>query len=507
VRYQPELTPRAGHGDRVKAVSQLALLGTARQRLLLSPRYAKLLLMVTLAGLFSAGFPITIMSISVDTISQSLGSSPSTITWVTTAPMLAGAVATPVLGRLGDLRGHRRLFMLGLIVAGSFSLLTAAAWNAFSLIAFRTISQIGASAIVPATYAMLFRAVPPGERVRSSSLASGVFAGSSVIGVIVGGPLIDTFGWRPIFLVHGCVSLAVLIPAALVLSRDEPSQGDRSVDYVGAGLLALATFVLTFGINRLGVWGATPVTIGSLVVVPLAVWALITVEHRARSPLLPLRVLRARNTAVVTATSFLLGAGWTGSLIITPLLLQTVFALSVGVTALVTVPRATSITLVAPFAGRLGVRIGERKLIVGAAIGMALTMALMAFGASTTTLAILIVALPLSGAAMGSGGPALTSAMGHAVNPDDFGLAASLQQTSNQIGSVVGIGLFTAIAADATTPGPFVVTYCIAIGLSLAAAAVALRVADQHRASDDATPLPPESAYEPDLLSAEGQAS
>ncbi|MCU1689702.1 MAG: putative efflux rane protein [Jatrophihabitantaceae bacterium] len=469
------------------------ILAGARARALASPRYPRMLLIVTLAGLFSTSFPTTILSISVNDISANLNSAPSTITWVTTAPMLAGAVSTPVLGRLGDLRGHRRLFLAGLVTAGLFSLLTAAAWNATSLIAFRTVSQMGASAIVPATFAMLFRSFPPGERVRVSSLASGTFAGASVIGVIVGGPLIDSVGWRPIFIVQAIVALAALLPAAIVLRADDVGEGDRSVDYLGALALAVATFALTFGINRLGVWGPTPISVGSLMMAPVAVWVLIQVERRARSPLLPLRVLSARNIRVLCVSSFLLGSAWMGSLIVTPLLLQTVFALSAGMTSLVTVPRAASIMLVSPLAGRLGVRIGERRLLVGACVALAAMMGLMAVGAATTTLAIMVVALSLSGFAFGSGQPALTSAVGHGMRSEDFGLASSLQQTSNQIGSVVGIGLFTAIAADATEPGPYVVTYFVAIALCLGAAVVCRWVIDRH---DD--PLPKREELLPD---------
>jgi len=107
--------------------------------------------MVCLVGIFSSSFPITILTIAVKPIADELGSVPTTISWVTTGPVLVGAVATPVLGRLGDLRGHRRLYLAGLSVAIAFSALTAIAWSASSLITFRTLSQLGATATVPAT--------------------------------------------------------------------------------------------------------------------------------------------------------------------------------------------------------------------------------------------------------------------------------------------------------------------------------------------------------------------
>lgn len=448
------------------------------QRTLDGPHHARWLLIVTLVGLFTTSFPVTILSISVSAIAKDLHSTPGTITWVTTAPILASAVATPILGRLGDLRGHRKLFIAGLLASGVFSVLTAFGWNAMTVIAFRTISQLGAAAIVPASYAMLFQAFPEAQRVRASALASGVTAGSSVIGVVIGGPLIDWVGWRPIFLVQAAIALATVLPALLVMRAHEKRAVDVSIDVAGAAALTVATFALTFGINRLGVWGITPVTVGCLIVAPLAAWALVRIEKRARSPLLPLRVLKAHNTRVVVGSTVAINAGWMGSLIMTPLLMQNVMGLSAAATSLASVPRAGSIMLISPVAGRLGMRLGERRLVAGACTLLGITMLVMGLGAWGSSLWILVVALSLSGVALGNAQPALISSMGHSVDAEDFGLAASLQQTANQLGGVVGIGLFTAIGADATTSGRFIVTYLIAAGLAFAAALIALALVD-----------------------------
>jgi MFS family permease len=398
--------------------------------------------------------------------------------------MLAAAVCTPVLGRLGDLRGHRRIYLLGLLTAGTFSVLTATAWGALSLIAFRTISQIGAAATVPSTFAMLFRSFPARERVRASSLASGTLAGAAVTGVIIGGPLIDLIGWRPIFIIQAVIAFAAFVPALVVLPADKlVAQDKQTVDYAGAAALAVATFALTFGINRLGVWGVTPVPIVSLVLVPIAVAVLVLIERRAKAPLLPLSVLRARNTWVVMAVTFLLGFGWMGNFIVTPLLLQSVMGLSVGVTSLIIVPRAGSVMLVSPLAGRLGIRFGERTMVVSSCAALALVMCLLSFAAATTSIALVVVALVLSGLAFGCAQPGLVSAMGHAVSEHDFGVATSLQQTANQIGGVVGIGLFASIAADATTPAPFAYAFLLTAGVSVLSAVIAIRLSGGHSRS------------------------
>ena len=108
------------------------------------------------------------------------------------------------------------MYLFGLGLAGVFAVLTAAAWNAASLIAFRTISQVGAAATVPSTFAILFRSFPSSQRVRASSLASGTLAGAAVIGVVIGGPLVDLFGWHAMLLdIAFLAALAVLVLAHL----------------------------------------------------------------------------------------------------------------------------------------------------------------------------------------------------------------------------------------------------------------------------------------------------
>jgi MFS family permease len=433
-----------------------------------------------LTGIFCTTFPATILTISVKSIAEDLHSVPTTITWVTTAPMLAAAVATPVLGRLGDLRGHRRVFLAGMVVATVFAALTALAWNAATLIAFRTVSQIGAAATVPSTFAILFRSFPPGERVRASSLASATLAGAAVVGVVIGGPLVDLFGWRPIFIIQTVVAGIALVAAAAVLPRDEGERIRTPIDLPGAALLAAATFALTFGVNRLGVWGLGPVPLIALGACPALVAGLVLVERRASSPLLPLHVLSAHNTKVVSLTTFVLGAGWMGNFVITPLLLQSVLGYSAGATSLISVPRAICIMLAAPSVGRLGMRFGERRVVVWACIGLSAVMALMAVGASIESVVVIAICLPLSGWAVGHSTPGLVSAMGHTVRDADMGLATSLQQTANQIGAVVGIGLFTALAANAVTSGPFVVVYLSTAGCALVAAFLSLGLRDRR---------------------------
>lgn len=466
---------------------------TLRRDVQSSPRHARALLLVCLIGIFSTSFPITILTISVKPIADELHSLPTTITWVSTAPVLAGAVATPVLGRLGDLRGHRRLYLVGMAIAVLFSILTAVAWNASTLIAFRTLSQLGAAATVPATFAMVFRCFPREERVRASALASATLAGAAVIGVVIGGPLVDAFGWRPIFLIQASIALLALLPA-LVLLPPDVTRDEDTIDYAGAAALAVTTFTFTFGVNRLGVSGPRPWVLATLLLSPVALLVLVRVERRATSPILPVELLRLREVRAVAAGSFILGAGWMGSFLITPLLLQSVMGLSAGATSLVSVPRAGFVALSSPVASRLGMRHGERKLVRWASIGVALSFVLLAAGASAQSTLLVTAALAAGGWAFGHVQPGLITSIGNAVEERHFGTATSLQQTANQIGAVVGMGLFTSLAADATRPGPFVLAYLFAAVCAVGCAVLSRWLGDEPMAfvpaatvSDDGT--------------------
>ena len=435
---------------------------------------------VCLVGIFSTSFPVTLLSISVHPIAKELHALPTTIIGVTTAPLLAGAVATPLLGRLGDLRGHRFVYLIGLAVAVLFSGLTAVAWDATSLITFRTLSQLGATATIPASFAMVFRSFPREQRVRAAALTSATIAGAAVVGVVVGGPLVDFFGWRPIFAVQAVVALLALLPALLVLPADLPRRV-APIDYLGAVSFGLTTFSLTFGINRLAALGPAPWVLAILAVFPVALVVLLAVERRAVSPILPVELLGIGQVRAVVAASFILGAGWMGSFLLTPLLLQSVMGLSIGATALVSVPRAGFITLASPVAGRLGMRFGEGRLVRWAAAGVAGSFALLALGARLESTIVITVALGLGGWAFGHVQPGLVVAIGNAVDERDLGTATSLQQTANQIGAVVGMGLFTSLAADATTARPFALVYLLAAGSALGCLLAARWITDVRR--------------------------
>ena len=163
--------------------------------------HRKATLGVLLASVFTVSFTITLLVVSLKTVADSLGSTVTVLSWTITAPLLAFGVVGPAFGKSGDLWGHKRMFVGGLLFAGIFSLISGFAWNAVSLIVFRTLSAAAGAATGPAAMAYINRMFRADERVRPLGYWSFVTAGAPVFGVVAGTPLVEIFGWRVIFLV------------------------------------------------------------------------------------------------------------------------------------------------------------------------------------------------------------------------------------------------------------------------------------------------------------------
>jgi MFS family permease len=436
-----------------------------------SPRYPTVLLLTCLFGMFSTTFTFSVATVAFKPISHDLHTTPSVVAWVITAPALAAAVFLPIFGRLGDVLGHPKIYVVFMVFTIVFNLLTAASPSIATLIAFRTIAQLTGTATWPATYAMLFRHFPPRERIRATSWATATLTMAAVTGLVIGGPIISAFGWRPLFVIQGILGLLALVPALIVLQPEE-RQRDFSLDLLGAFLLAATLFCFTFGLNRIAANGLAIYSVVLLGVFPIFGGLLWRVEKRATAPLLPIDLIGNRRVQAVAAAAFLLSFGFQGSFVVTPLLLQTIFGLSVTLTSLVSACRTVSVGLAAPVASRLGVRLGERPVVIGATLVIAAGFLALALGADSKHLPVVIAALVVTGFANGHASPASVSMMANAVDEESFGLASSLQQMANQTGAVLGIGLFSAIAANSDKPGPFSVGFMIAAALALLTALV-----------------------------------
>jgi EmrB/QacA subfamily drug resistance transporter len=404
--------------------------------------YRTWVLFAALAGMFATAFPITILAVSLAPIAKEFGERETTIAWVISAPMLLSAVALPLVGKLGDLQGHRRIFLLGFTGATIVAVLTAFAWDAASLIGCRTLAAILGGATQPTAMALIFSVYPPEERVRAMGWWSMTTAAAPALGLIAGGPLVDLLGWRIVFLVQALLSATALTLATVVLRETKR----KRVGFDFGGVLSLACGVggFMFGLGSVRELGFdSPWIPASVVLGTIGLTSFIAIEKRVREPLIPLAFFRARNFSATLLTNGFTNAAYMGGFVIAPLFLVEIFDYSTTVIAFIMLIRTASLTLCSPIGGRLGERVGERWASVFGCGLMTCSLTLIAWSAMAGEIVPFAIGLVGQGAGHGLSQPSITAAISRAVDESDLGIAAAANRLLGQGGAAFGITALT----------------------------------------------------------------
>lgn len=415
-----------------------------------SDRYRWWVLWTVLAGLFSVGFTITILAVSLPRIATDLHSDTTTLTWVITGPLLAFGVVGPLLGKAGDIWGQKRMFMLALMLTLVFAGLTAIAWNASSLILFRILGAGEGAATGPASMAMIMMVFPPEDRVKAMGFWSLIGAGAPVLGVVAGGPIVEHFSWRLIYVAQIPFTALALVAAVLILPGRDKVQQHRirqPLDIAGVVTVGLGTASLLFALNRGPEWGWTsPGVVATFVLAPVLLVAFVANERRTSAPLIPLEYFRRRNFTFPIGVQFFSNFAYMASFILTPLFLKEAFHYGETKIGLLSIARPLSFSLTAPLAGYLAVRWGERlAAIVGCAFVVASMVAWTQVDPGASNWAVM-GALALAGVGLGVSSPSMAASVANAV-AENLGIAGAAQQLLTQVGIVAGIQLAETVQA------------------------------------------------------------
>ncbi|MGK2928620.1 MAG: MFS transporter, partial [Acidimicrobiales bacterium] len=387
---------------------------------------------------------------------------------VISAPLLGSAVALPILGKLGDLYGHRRVFLTGFTISTVVTALTTVAWDPYSLIALRGLAVVVGAATIPSSMALINSVHPPKTRAKAMGWWSLVAAGSPAIGLVIGGPLIDAVGWRPMFGIQAVLSIVPVVAAYLVL-RETARRIDVGFDVAGAITLGLGAAGLMFALNQAPQRGPDGVVLGALVLGVAGLAAFVFVESRVAYPLLPLSFFRRRNFTASLLAALFSGAAYMGGFILAPLLLQSVFAFSVSTTSLVMLTRPLSFSLTSPVGGSVATKIGERPVAMFGSLAIAIALALLGLGATSGLVFLVVFALVLQGIGNGTAQPTITATLSNSVDEADLGVAAAAQRMTFQVGSALGITVLTSIYGATEKPSDFLTAYLVGAGLGLVA--------------------------------------
>jgi len=418
-----------------------------------TPRKGWVLLAVSL-GQFLIQLDLTIVNVALPSIGRDLGASVAGLQWVVDGYNLAVATLLLTGGRIGDRSGHKRVYLTGLAVFAVGTGLCAAAPGPGWLVGFRVLQGVGAAIELPATLAILTHTFT-GQRERAQAV--GIWAGAAgsslVIGPVLGGALVDAFGWRAVFLVNLPVcALIGLLTAWAVRDTAEPASG--GLDLPGQLLGSAALVLLAGGAIEGGQRGfAAALPLGLFAGGTACLAAFLAVERKRPDPVLPLAFFRRAGYSAANANGLVMGFVTIGLLFLFALFFQQAQGQSAIAAGMRFLPLTVAFILTGPLVGHLIDRIGYRRpLATGAALqalGVLLLLRLHAdsgYGTACWPFAIIgigygLMSTPMAAAVLGS------------VPRERAGMASSTNLTARLVGGVFGIAVLGALLPAAHAGG------------------------------------------------------
>jgi MFS family permease len=388
-------------------------------------------------------------------LQQEFHTSPSLITWTLTAWLLSAAIATPILGRVGDMVGKRRTLLVVLAALVLGSLIAATAPTIGVLLIGRVVQGLG-GAMFPLAFGIIRDNLPAARVPAAIGALSAIIAVGSGLGTILAGPIVEALGWRWLFWIPLIVTAVAGLLAALVIPESASRSGGR-INWLAAVLLAGWLVALLLPLSEGMVWGwGSPLVIGLFVAAGVLLAAWIAVEVRANTPLIDMRIMRLPGVWTVNLAALFVGAGMFGIFAFFPRFVQTPvsagygFGATVGESGILMLPMLIAMAVAGFVSGPIARRIGFTGQLVGGAALMVISALGFAF-VHGTTLAISIEA-GITGFGLGIAYAAMTSLIVQAVPATQTGVASGMNANIRTIGGALGSTIMAAIVTGSLEP-------------------------------------------------------
>ena len=404
-----------------------------------------MVLLTVIIGTFLGRLDQTIVNLAIPKVIDSFGITVSAASWIVTAYIIANAIFVPVWGKLGDTIGRKKIYIMGFSIFIVGSILAGLSWNLSSMIAFRIIQAIASSADYPTAMAIIaITFTEPKERAQALGIWSSSFASAAVFGPLIGGPLIDIFGWRSIFLVNLPVGLLGLFMAITYVKESVSENKTVNFDWWGASTLGVALAFLVLIIDRGMEWGWTSGTsllcYGTIILFgALFAW----IEWNHPEPIVDFSFFKNRTFNAALLNNFVVFLGMMGSVFAIPIFAQTFLGYDATQSGLLFIPMGLCIPLSAIVLGRfLLAKFPPRSVIFWGTLGAAASFFFLSWIDPRSTAWDIIWPLSLMALFMGSGMAQRTNLIASSVPPSEIGVASSILALVRNIGGAIGIAVF-----------------------------------------------------------------
>jgi EmrB/QacA subfamily drug resistance transporter len=390
------------------------------------------------------------------TVQAELHTSQDNATWALTAYLLSASVFTPIMGRIGDMKGKKRVFVLTLGALAVGSLLAALATNIAVMIVARAIQGIGGG-VLPLAFGIIRDEFPREKVTGAVGMLASLAAVGGGLGIVLAGPIVNLLGFHWLFWIPMIMTIAGGVAAAVVL----PESGERTpgqISWLPALLLSAWLVALLVALSEAPVWGwGSGKVIGLLVAAVVAVLGWILAESRAATPLIDLKMMRLTAVWTNNLVAVLIGVGMYAVFAFLPDFLQTPtsagygFGASITQSGLILLPASVTMFFVAMYAGRMAAKVGGKLLVVaGCAIG-AVSMAILAFAHHDKW--ELFLSTAIMGIGFGLAFAAMSGLIVAAVPPEQTGVASGMNANIRTIGGSIGAALMASLVTSDLEPG------------------------------------------------------
>jgi EmrB/QacA subfamily drug resistance transporter len=460
-----------------------------------SPKNRWIALYVLCAGMLMIVLDATIVNVALPSIQGDLHFSQSSLAWVVNAYLIAFGGLLLLAGRIGDLIGHRRIFLLGLTVFTAASLLCAVSQTQGMLIAARFVQGAGGAMTSAVILGMIVTMFPePREQAKAIGVYGFVASAGGSIGLLAGGVLTEVINWHWIFFVNLPIGVITGLLAVRVI-EDRPGIGlDQGADLPGAVLVTGGLMLGVYDILQVGKqgWGsAQTLGLGALAVALVALF--VVRQARIASPLMPLRLFRSRNVAGANLVIGLLVVGMFGMFFLGALYLQGILGYSPLEVGLAFLPGSLAMGILSlRYSDKANLRFGPRNTLIFGLVSIGAALALFSrTPVDGEYLTDVLAPMLLFGVGAGLAFPALMTLAMSGATPSDAGLASGLINTTTQVAGAIGLAVLATLASDRTSGlladgeskaaalnGGYHLAYLIGavlLGVALAAALTVLR--------------------------------
>ncbi len=419
-------------------------------------------------GLFMIMLDNTVVNVAIPSIQRDLGVGLSELEWIVAGYALSFAALMMTGGKLADLLGRRRIFVIGIVIFTIASLFCGLSDSGNELIAWRIVQGVGAALMNPATLAIISATFPPRQRGTAIGIWAGVAALALAIGPLVGGLITEHIDWTWVFLINVPVGVAGVAASYLLIDESRDMSANQRLDPAGLLLSGAGLFSLTYALIEGNTYGwSSGRIVGFFVAAVVLLVGFVVWERRTAVPMLDLSLFRNGTFVGANTVMLLVGLAMFGVFFYVSLYMQNVLGFSAVKAGASFLPMTVLIILCAPIAGRIADRAGSRWLMTGGMTLLGIQLLYYSMLGTDAGFYDLLPGLLLGGVGMAATMTPSAAAVIGSVPVDKAGVGSAVMNSMRQVGGSIGIALIGAILIHevAGRPGPeaFVEGYSVAL--------------------------------------------